>query len=440
MNQSSKKSHCSLLFIAIVILSFTNEIYSHNWLVSPVSRSNQAQTQTGCRVGGEGNPNCPGPCDRSLSQTTRAAINVKRGDTIPVKWNRHQHPGGFVRLAWSPTSNSDSHSSFDTYVDKIVCKEIGGCGPTKSSDPSGQSNGIDCGLTYTIPSWLSDGKWTLQWAYFGGFYNAGDYYACADYVVSGGTSLVSQNPAVFQGGDYTYPNQNVCLFYSTNKLHVCKVEPCTTGSFPAGAQKGAAAGISSNPPQPPPPSSPPPQQPASTTSKPVTTSPKLVTTGTSSSSSTTSTPAPSNSLCYKPNTPNLGGKIKKSPPICGANGNGRYRCAEGLCCSKYGYCGPIKESDGNYYDFSNGVSTKLSTDQAFYLYCNSSSSIDYRKYSCSSLGLDSKGRQQQIVEESTMSYDDGDDKSNLNSGKILENSFVGVVIGLVSVMVVLFVG
>jgi len=171
-----------------------------------------------------------------------APITIQRGATIPVQWYRHTHPGGFIRFAWSPTSGSDAHSSFDSRVDRIVCKETGGCGPSDPTQPAYSTNGLNCASTITVPQYLSDGAWTLQWAYFGGWYNAGDYYACVDYVISGGPSGTQQAP-FFIGGDYTYPNQNKCLFYSTNALHVCTAEPCLNGTFPAGDQSGAPLGF-----------------------------------------------------------------------------------------------------------------------------------------------------------------------------------------------------
>jgi len=220
-------------------------IDAHNWLDTPVSRGDQRDTQTGCRYGGEGNPTCAGPCDRTVAQMTIPAVSIQRGQTISVKWNRHTHPGGFIRFAWSLTSQSDAHSSFDAHVDRFLCKEVGGCGPADPNSPAGDSNGLLCSTSIDVPLYLTNGAWTLQWAYFGGWYNAGDYYACVDYVVTGGPTG-SENAAFYTGGDYTYPNQNVCLFYSTNALHVCTAEPCLNGTFPAGNQVGAPLGFSSN--------------------------------------------------------------------------------------------------------------------------------------------------------------------------------------------------
>jgi len=219
--------------LVLLIVGISN-ISAHNWLDTPVSRGNQRQSQTGCRVGGEGSPNCPGPCDRSLSQVSISPTAIQRGQSLDIKWNMHNHPGGFIRFAWCPTSQSDSHSCFDAHVQEFTCKQHGGC---NSDNPL-------CSTTINAPSFLSDGSWTLQWAYFGGYFNAGDYYACVDYTVSGGTSVQSQGQVSFVGGDATYPNDNVCLFYSTNALHVCVNEPCTTGPYAGGVpQSGKPSGL-----------------------------------------------------------------------------------------------------------------------------------------------------------------------------------------------------
>jgi len=89
----------------------------------------------------------------------------------------------------------------------------------------------------------------------------------------------------------------------------------------------------------------------------------------------------SSDMCYLPGTPNINGKINSSPPTCGVNAK-KARCADGQCCSKYGYCGPIKETDGKYYEDGKQVTEAY----AFYLYCNATTA-DYRKVPCSSVGL-----------------------------------------------------
>lgn len=409
MSRQYQLSTLKVLFAISLIFG----IHAHNYLTVPVSRANQASTQTGCRYGGtarnvEGRdieeaadldlnlrqaPMCAGPCDRTISAGLRNVGTIQRGQTVRVQWYRHNHPGGFIRLAWSPTSQSDSHASFDQHIQIITCKDIGGCGPANLNDNTGASNGLDCATSIQVPSYLTDGAWTLQWAYFGGYYNAGDYYACVDYTVSGGTAVGTQPAPYYQGGDVTYPNSNVCLFYSTNALHVCTVEPCNNGTFAPGPQKGGALGFGGPTPvttgiikattgKPIPFTT----GAVTTKAKAITTKAKITTgavktttttstTGVKGTTTTTSSTGSSTGMCYLPGTPNINGPINSNPPTC----TGTARCADGQCCSKYGFCGPILSNDGNYYE--NGQI--ITADYAFYLYCNSSKA-DYRKVPCSS--------------------------------------------------------
>jgi len=210
-------------------------------LLAPPSRGNQAVLQTACRYGGEGNPTCWGPCDRTIATAIIGPTNVNRGDTINIQWIRHSHAGGFIRFAWAPFSTSDLHSSFDGAVFEMMCKEIGGCGPTDPTQADYTDNGLPCQVNLTVPGHLTNGEWTLQWAYFGGYFNAGDYYSCVDYNIVGGPT--GAKPAArYLPGDVTYPGQNKCKYFSTNQLHVCSVEPCTNAPTP-GEQAGPPCGF-----------------------------------------------------------------------------------------------------------------------------------------------------------------------------------------------------
>jgi len=211
------------IFLLAICVSY---VLGHSYVTSPTTRSNQKQTQSGCR-----GPNCLGPCDVTASQARTAAVTIARGATIKVEWPRNNHAGGFIRLAWALTSGSDSHANFDNGVQEIVCHENGGCYPDDPSNPNGGDSGPGdgssraCSATITVPLHLTDGSWTLQWAWFGGAFALGDYYSCVDYKISGGPSS-SKLDAVFIGGDYTYPGQNKCKFFNTDRLHKCVQEPC----------------------------------------------------------------------------------------------------------------------------------------------------------------------------------------------------------------------
>jgi len=236
---------CRRLFIGAILVAFIAQALGHSYLTNPTSRSNQKNSATGCR-----GPACLGPCDRSLSGATRAPISINRGDSISVEWPRNNHAGGFIRLAWARTSDSDSHSAFDNGVQQINCHEVGGCKPDDPSDPNGgdtaPSDGSrqPCRTTITVPLHLADGKYTLQWAWFGGAFELGDYYSCVDYNVAGGPTG-TQLSAVYKGGDYSYPGQNKCKFFNTDRLHRCVDEPCDNPVYSGGERSGPAFGISS---------------------------------------------------------------------------------------------------------------------------------------------------------------------------------------------------
>jgi len=240
------------LFLLLVLL-FGVQIYGHSYVTQPVTLTNQAQSETGCRVDavgtyGPGGTNCPGPCDNSggsiATQTT--PYPTQRGATIDVRWARNNHPGGFVRFAWAPTS-STTNAQFDAYSYRFECFEKGpfcapsGAGATGDATTDTQTG---CGTNITVPAWVTDGTWTLQWAWFGGYDMLGDYYSCANYQVSGGTTVNAAdstfgNPTVpvFAGGDYANPNSPQCQFRNTDRLHQCVQENCNAPLYTLGQQQ-----------------------------------------------------------------------------------------------------------------------------------------------------------------------------------------------------------
>jgi len=383
-------------------------VSGHCYLTNPASRGDQKTTQTGCRYGNDARrdvdwmekrtPTCSGPCDKLVGQGYIQPTTIARGTSVTVNWVRHYHSGGFIRFAWAPTPQSDSHAVFDGNVWFYMCKETGGC--------SADLEPANCGVTFNIPPHLPDGPWTLSWAYFGGEYQAGDYYACIDYIISGGPS--GAKPAiVFNGGD-AWNTGNQCRFFQTNALHVCTVEPCENGTIPGGPWNGVPAvflnsgsgntpttaaiaqgsgsggtpttGAAAN-------------TPYTTRSVPyttrvnnpyttsmvytpqVTTSPRepyIPPTGTTAQEGT--------QWCYKDNTPNIDGPVN-TPPTCG-NLASNARCLDGQCCSSEGKCGPTPDADGYYYEEVDGSTQLVSQAYAYSVYCTNNQG-DYRKQPCS---------------------------------------------------------
>jgi len=305
------------LIAFLVTLLFITETLGHSYLTSPLSRSDQTQTTTGCR-----GPACLGPCDVPLAQAGQVpVVTIARGQTINPQWPRNNHAGGFIRFSWTQTANSDNPTDFDNGVQEIHCHEIGGCKPDDPTNPNGGDSAPadgsfqPCQVNIVVPSYLTDGLWTLQWAWFGGAFALGDYYSCVDFKVSGGTAVSAKKPAVYIGGDYSNPTTDVCKFFNTDRLHQCVDEPCSNPIYTLDAQQtGPAFGFSSSSGTTPstPPSTPPSQSP-SPSPMPVTTKakstpsppPTSVTTKAKATPSPSPTPnPPSNPPTPTPNPPN----------------------------------------------------------------------------------------------------------------------------------------
>jgi len=220
----------SCLVLLVLVAIALSGIDAHSYLTTPISRANQRQTQAGCR-----GPGCLGPCEVSKVQALTPAAAIARGDTISVTWPRNNHAGGFVRYAWATFDNSDDPTAFDSGAQLFTCFEIGtDCKPSDPSTPNGGDTGAQfiCTKDIVVPGYLTDGKWTFQWAWFGGAFTLGDYYGCVDYNVAGGPSADKQD-AYFTGGDYANPGNNgVCKFFNTDRLHNCVNEPCNNPNLP----------------------------------------------------------------------------------------------------------------------------------------------------------------------------------------------------------------
>jgi len=278
-----------LILSALVVFCIASAL-GHSYVTSPTSRSNQKQTLTGCR-----GPSCLGPCDVPLSQARTPAVTIQRGASVNVQWPRNNHAGGFIRFAWAPTSGSDVHANFDAGVQEIHCHEVGGCRPDNANAPNGGDSGPadgssrPCQTTINVPLHLSDGDWTLQWAWYGGAFSLGDYYSCVDYKIKGG-AVASKVDAVFIGGDYTYPGQNKCKFFNTDRLHQCVNEPCNNPLYSAAQEQAGPAFLA-----------------VGNSPKPLTTAAKVPATTGKVTPSTTGAKAPSTTGKVVPATPSTTG-------------------------------------------------------------------------------------------------------------------------------------
>lgn len=229
-------STVSVVTVVVAIIAFALQVHAHTYVTAPPPR-NYPYPQDNCRVGGptpETQVNCPGPCNQPYSPT-QAHNNVARGDPLTVQWPRNNHPGGFVRLAWIKEGQAETHAEFEKGIQLYACHEVSCQSDAGPGNDGGDTNGIDgtrnpCRTVTNVPTWLSDGRWTLQWSWWGGaFGHTGDYYSCMNFRVNGGAALTTK-PAVpyFQAGDVSNPGGDKCEYWTTNAVGYCWREPCET--------------------------------------------------------------------------------------------------------------------------------------------------------------------------------------------------------------------
>ncbi|KAK1932226.1 hypothetical protein P3T76_012220 [Phytophthora citrophthora] len=209
----------SVAFAALCCLAPLS-VEAHSWLVKPVSRETGPVTT-------DGTIGCP-------HTTPKTPTSFSPGETIDVRYWRNNHLGGFIRWAISRVG-SESASDFDDNVFFYTCRESGpDCVPADRSTSryAGDSSGdhtISCGDTITLPDWLEEGDYVLQWIWFGvgsSYGNIGwaepQFVSCADIkLTSPGSSSEPECPT-FVGGDRVTKNEDLgddeCFYFYTNSI------------------------------------------------------------------------------------------------------------------------------------------------------------------------------------------------------------------------------
>ncbi|KAJ3055186.1 hypothetical protein HK097_011262 [Rhizophlyctis rosea] len=235
-------------FTALLLAALLTGSNAHSFVTKPVPRgSNPIGAGCGAGLG------CKGPCD---SPKTNSLFNqqwvtpptVQRGQNLPIEWFRANHPGGFVRLAIAPLDQSDTWSAFNNAKGTTYFCFERGCGPTNPSTPNGTGDGT-CKGQFTIPSHLADGRYTIQWLWFGGGtlfgqqnLGFGEYYACTDVSIKGGAAVTSTLPPTkYAGGDFsTGFSSGVCKYWSSNKVGDCSFPGRAVGSPEIACSTGAS--------------------------------------------------------------------------------------------------------------------------------------------------------------------------------------------------------
>ncbi|KAJ9051200.1 hypothetical protein DSO57_1007041 [Entomophthora muscae] len=223
------------------ILWFLGVVMGHSNMLSPAPRGNVQYTGYCSKGWG-----CEGVCDSPKEASPfNSPYNpkkiVRRGEKMQVKWLRQNHPGGFVRLAFTTMANSNDAGAF--VPAKYACYESH-CGEDHHDDFLGNLNGPgfgECWTEVTIPTSLPDGPITLQWTWFGGGVLFADqeagfanYVSCSDMQLLGGAPQTSDAAApTFEGGDPANPGTNQCRYWTSNVVGEC----------PNGAEKKRSAGM-----------------------------------------------------------------------------------------------------------------------------------------------------------------------------------------------------
>ncbi|KAF4316044.1 hypothetical protein G195_009181 [Phytophthora kernoviae 00238/432] len=182
-------------------------VEAHSWLVKPVSRDIDPRTT-------DGTIGCP-------NTTPGSSTSFSPGEIIDVRYWRNNHLGGFIRWSLSP-AGSETASDFDDNVFFYTCRESGpDCvpadgSPSRYAGDSSSDNTISCGDTITLPDWLDEGDYVLQWVWFGvgsSYGNIGwaepQFVSCADITLTATGSGSEPTCPTFVGGDRVTKNEDL---------------------------------------------------------------------------------------------------------------------------------------------------------------------------------------------------------------------------------------
>jgi len=94
-------------------------------------------------------------------------------------------------------------------------------------------------------------------------------------------------------------------------------------------------------------------------------------------------------MCYRDGTPNVDGTIYSvsgGNARCGTSAASDARCPDQQCCSQWGYCGPVPQADGTYWEqVTGGKWKKVTKREAFNMYCRRNQG-DWRQIDCDDVG------------------------------------------------------
>lgn len=156
-------------------------------------------------------------------------VTWKRGQTVPIRWLKNNHEGGFIRLSMVPVSKmlqKNAHTHFAFYHG---CWEqnVHPCG---NRDCGSDTKGVSFRRNIVIPDVIPNGVYVLAYMWYGGLSESrrngryGLFTSCSFVRIKGGNSVVNKFQPVFRPGStgrYTTVPFGKC-FSSSDDPSSCK--------------------------------------------------------------------------------------------------------------------------------------------------------------------------------------------------------------------------
>lgn len=95
-----------------------------------------------------------------------------RGETVPLRWFRNNHEGGFVRWSLVPVDRSGDQAAHDAAAFAYGCYTVNRykCTPAeKVRHCGGDNTGSGARYEARVPTNVPDGEYVLGWTWYGGY-------------------------------------------------------------------------------------------------------------------------------------------------------------------------------------------------------------------------------------------------------------------------------
>lgn len=175
--------------------------------------------------------NCPGPCPVRDLKASPPVQTWARGQTVPLRWFRNNHEGGFVRWALVTPDKVNDQAAHNAGAFAYGCYSVGRytCTAAEKATHCGADNtGSGHRIEAQVPTHLPDGEYVLGWVWYGGFNHPNiefsDYVDCARVRIAGGVPQTSSYQPVLLPGSDAAP-EGSCEA-TRNSISQCRNDRC----------------------------------------------------------------------------------------------------------------------------------------------------------------------------------------------------------------------